>query len=314
MKNTMKKMIAAMLSTIMMTLTVGNALAANAEDIYTGKGNPEDAVYKNTITVDTITLTESQAKRYLSGNEDNNFIEVKVNVASEAEHVFINATGLSYYYDSELTTLRTKRKTMAWANEITLVGVYGFMLSETPIDPIDDQNGVFITACIGETGIAATGTLYAFRFQLPEDVKAGDTFPVDIRYNSGDKCTYGKGVYDNEMGDQAWTFTNGLTSGGINIIADPVDPEKIEVRGDYVFKKPEVNNVVPETIGNINGDGNLDSSDASIVLSSYAAYQKGELKLTDEQMKQADFNGDNTLDSSDAALILAWYAKAQSGK
>ena len=307
MKNTMKKMMAAMLSMAMMLLTAGNALAANAEE-YTGKGDPKDAVYMNTVTIETVTLTESQAKDYIVGNADGNYVEINVNIGSEGEHSFINATGLSYYYDSRMYPLVTRKGGMTWGND------YGFMLVETQIDARGTHNGLFVTACIGEEGIEVTDSIYSFRFQLPDNVKAGDTFPVEIIYNSGDKFTYGKGVYDNEMADQAWTFTNGIINGGVEVVADPVIPENVEVRGDYEFIKPEVNNVVPETIGNINGDTSLDSSDASIVLGSYAAYQQGTLKLTDEQMQQADFNNDNTFDSSDAALILSWYANAQSGK
>ena len=314
MKNTMKKMMAMMLSTMMMVLAAGNAIAANAEEIYTGKGNPEDATHKNTIAVETITLTESEAKNYIAGNADNNYVRVNIDLDSQNNDVLINATGLSFYYDNELTIVKTKRKTTVWADKGTIAGDYGFMLVETALDPTNNQNGLFVTGCIGNSGISDTGTLYSLCFQLPEDVKAGYFYPVDIRYNSGDKFIYGKGAYDNELADQAWTFTRGITNGGIRIVADPAIPENAEVRGDYVFVKPEVNNVVPETIGNVNGDGNLDSSDASIVLSSYAAYQNGSVKFTEEQMKQADFNGDNAFDSSDAAMILAWYAKAQSTK
>ena len=67
-----------------------------------------------------------------------------------------------------------------------------------------------------------------------------------------------------------------------------------------------------ESMGDVNSDGFVDSSDAAIVLREYAQVQAGKSEgFTPEQKAVADFNKDDLVDSSDAALILKAYAQAQ---
>ncbi len=68
-------------------------------------------------------------------------------------------------------------------------------------------------------------------------------------------------------------------------------------------------------LGDVNEDGSVDSSDASLVLAEYAKIQTGgEGEFTDIQYKAADVNKDDTVDSSDASKILAYYAMVSTGK
>ena len=67
-----------------------------------------------------------------------------------------------------------------------------------------------------------------------------------------------------------------------------------------------------DTRGDVNGDGKVDSVDASAVLSEYALLSAGKKgKLTEEQSKAADWNSDGNIDSVDASSILAEYARLQ---
>ena len=67
-----------------------------------------------------------------------------------------------------------------------------------------------------------------------------------------------------------------------------------------------------ESMGDVNSDGFVDSSDAAMVLREYAQVQAGKSEgFTPEQKAVADFNKDDLVDSSDAALILKAYAQAQ---
>jgi len=71
----------------------------------------------------------------------------------------------------------------------------------------------------------------------------------------------------------------------------------------------------PYVLGDVNQDGVIDSSDASVVLSAYASFSSGDgYKLTDTQIKCADVNHDGVIDSSDSSRILEYYAKHSSGK
>ena len=70
-----------------------------------------------------------------------------------------------------------------------------------------------------------TNVLYTFNFQLPADHEfvAGESFPVEIHYNTGDRFTYGEGTSEVELADEEWSFANGITNGGITIVADETD-------------------------------------------------------------------------------------------
>ena len=68
-------------------------------------------------------------------------------------------------------------------------------------------------------------------------------------------------------------------------------------------------------LGDVNEDGSVDSSDASLVLAEYAKIQTGGAgEFTDVQYKAADVNKDDTVDSSDASRILAYYAAISTGQ
>ena len=69
------------------------------------------------------------------------------------------------------------------------------------------------------------------------------------------------------------------------------------------------------TLGDVNGDGAIDSSDASDILIEYAKKQTGKPSfLTDTQKKSADVNNDGIIDPSDASLILIYYSDVSTGK
>ncbi len=68
------------------------------------------------------------------------------------------------------------------------------------------------------------------------------------------------------------------------------------------------------SLGDINGNGSIDSSDATLVLSDYAVIATGgKSTFTAEQAKAADINNDGKCDSIDASLILAYYAHTSTG-
>lgn len=67
-------------------------------------------------------------------------------------------------------------------------------------------------------------------------------------------------------------------------------------------------------LGDPNGDGNVDASDASLILAEYAKMSTGGASdLTDEEKNPADVNTDGLIDSTDASLILEYYAYVSTG-
>lgn len=69
------------------------------------------------------------------------------------------------------------------------------------------------------------------------------------------------------------------------------------------------------TKGDVNEDGKIDSLDASMVLTEYAAVATQQPStLTENQKKAADVNEDGKVDALDASKILEYYADAATGK
>ncbi|SFW97391.1 transglutaminase domain-containing protein [Ruminococcus sp. XPD3002] len=67
-------------------------------------------------------------------------------------------------------------------------------------------------------------------------------------------------------------------------------------------------------LGDLNADGKIDSSDATIVLSSYASVSVGKLSgLNEGQLFAADTDGDGAVSSADATNILSYYSYQSTG-
>lgn len=69
-----------------------------------------------------------------------------------------------------------------------------------------------------------------------------------------------------------------------------------------------------ENPGDVDGNGSIDSSDASVVLREYADIATGKSgSFTADQAVSADVNSDAVIDSSDASVILSYYAYSATG-
>ena len=68
-------------------------------------------------------------------------------------------------------------------------------------------------------------------------------------------------------------------------------------------------------MGDPNGSGAVDASDASVVLAEYSAIQTGKKEtFTEMQKRIADVNRDGVVDAVDASEILRYYAELSTGK
>ena len=69
------------------------------------------------------------------------------------------------------------------------------------------------------------------------------------------------------------------------------------------------------TLGDVNSDGLIDSSDASEILADYASVSTGGTSsFSGTKAKAADVNNDSLADSSDASSILSYYAYASTAE
>ncbi len=115
-------------------------------------------------------------------------------------------------------------------------------------------------------------------------------FGVGVAYSAGSQYTW----YWEQMFIQTW------------------DPNE-KMSGQYMPSKGgQSGNSV--SLGDLNGDGKIDSSDATMVLTHYAhlsVRQSG--TLSDAQRNAAELTGDGKVDASDATMILRYYAYLSTG-
>ncbi len=200
------------------------------------------------------------------------------------------------------------------------IGFSRFHVVEQPnelVGPIVEFNATVIPGklIVGDTGGASVSlSVYPYEesdtiYKLGEELDysticvhgygtIGDTH-ADIPYISLDKCSNIVTIDDSEFDNtKPGTYTiyvswyNAKDSFEVTVIDEPAS-----VKGD------------------VNGDGAIDSSDASLVLGEYAAVQTGSASsFTESQKIAADVNEDGDVSATDASAILAYYADAATGK
>lgn len=103
----------------------------------------------------------------------------------------------------------------------------------------------------------------------------------------------------------SWSENHGIYTFDMTFKANPAivpNPNKL--------KYNEGNVIIPD----VNEDGTVDSSDASVILSSYGSSMTGDdSELTDSQKLAADADMDGSVNASDASMVLAFYGKLSTG-
>ena len=148
---------------------------------------------------------------------------------------------------------------------------------------------------------------------------------IDDEYNGEDgvtfcnTCIYPNGNYlgiiqgyDNSTAEKyAQQYDRTFVSLGTN----PASTTTITITTTAsITTTPPITTEPAYSLGDVNGDGSVDSTDASAVLAEYAAIQTGnESSFTDKQEEVANVNMDGTIDSSDASVILSYYAYLSTG-
>lgn len=140
------------------------------------------------------------------------------------------------------------------------------------------------------------------------DILAGKEYLINIGVPN--LPTTGANIFEVPAGKYSLEFTN-LPEGYINpgvVTFDVADSNAIQYKTVSIKSAPKIE------LGDVNGSGTIDSSDASCILEFYARQSTGSTKLfTSEQESAADVNNDFRADASDASCILAYYSYISTG-
>lgn len=85
---------------------------------------------------------------------------------------------------------------------------------------------------------------------------------------------------------------------------------------EYGYKFEPLDNLTEPkySLGDLDGDGKINSSDATLILVAYSALATdSDTGLTDKQLEFADVNKDGVIDASDASAVLVYYSYASTG-
>lgn len=198
--------------------------------------------------------------------------------------------------------------------------VNGALILELPDNVNADVEITFdspeITAALYYQETITAGGSYSF------SLEGRDNTDADYRYYAL-KITF----TDPEYGTESVPYTEVLTVPDVNDNPDSYREYVIRVTGDSGntgttwevtgedgFTKDIAVHFAGFVLGDVDGSGGVDSSDASMILKDYSASSTGGVSdLTELQKKAADVNGDLTIDASDASKIMKYYSISSTG-
>ena len=119
---------------------------------------------------------------------------------------------------------------------------------------------------------------------------------------------------DCALGTDLWVFTNENDQFGGTIAASPVSTAKVYAN-KYGCRFQSLAPEPSDSLGDVNGDGTVNASDAAQILIAAAAIGAGQdPSLTEAQKNAADVNHDSTINASDAAVVLIYAAAIGAGQ
>ncbi|SHM83370.1 hypothetical protein, partial [Ruminococcus flavefaciens] len=159
--------------------------------------DPEKSTVKPTLSLSQIEISLEEAKKSPVQS-----IEMSIKGASR-QYV---ATGIHVRYDDRL---KLELRDEELAEKGPAIRRLGTELSE------EDNTIFLVTAGSGDYGL--DGVMWTFDLRLPDNVKEGDLFPVNIEYDIENDLFASIGNKANSKYMEAWVFTKGIEQGYIKI-------------------------------------------------------------------------------------------------
>ncbi|WP_037272385.1 hypothetical protein, partial [Ruminococcus flavefaciens] len=204
MNNILKKMTAITAAfSVMCASTIASAYGAGSAtgDEYEFNGiDPEKSTVKPTISLSQIELSLEEAK-----SSPVQSIEMSI---KDAERKYV-ATGIHVRYDDRL---KLEERDGEIAEKGPAITRLGYELSQ-------EDNCIFLVTA-GSADYGRDGVMWTFDLRLPDNVKAGDYFPIEIEYDKENDLFASIGNKANSKFMDAWVFTRGIEHGYIKIAGD----------------------------------------------------------------------------------------------
>ncbi|MBQ6180826.1 MAG: hypothetical protein IJK31_03970 [Ruminococcus sp.] len=269
-------------------------------------------------------------KLVIDGNNAPGSIQtVKIRYCGPDENV--STIGFHIYYDTRLE-LKVGRggHYVQDAHE----SLEGFETTDYLVQPGE----VFVTSSSGGNTLYS-GDMYSLEFVLPLDVKSFDVYPIGIGYKQDGKrndlfldadatragklhmaYVFAQGIENGyiKVGPIGSSITNTATTTTVKHTTTTTTTTKSVTTTTSTTTTKLVTTTTttqPEPVeydlGDVNNDGTVDGSDATIVLREFGNVLAGKGEsFTPEQFKAGDVDQSGVIDGSDATLILKFFGEA----
>lgn len=214
------------------------------------------------------------------------YAEYKANPVRTIE---VKIAGADGKYDNAGFSVKVDDRLKLVKDEFGDIALAGQALKRSMFEAFPEGDNGFrvLIASAGEKN--KDGVMFTFQVELPGENGDFTKYPIEIYYNK-DTDLFTNALMDEEGKlMEAWTFTQGIEQGYIEVYGDP---------SHDLFPK-----------GDVNYDRKVDSVDASMILALYAKISTGKTEPTEKQLTEYDYNGDGSIDSADASKVLEYYAE-----
>ncbi|WP_302338672.1 dockerin type I domain-containing protein [uncultured Ruminococcus sp.] len=275
-----RKNIALCCAGIMLALTAAMPFGASAEE--TAGGTSVVQVEKSQILVKK-SIPASQITGQIAVTVHDHPVQVTI----------INKTreGNETYYDMEIAPVQDSDST-----------TYVFPVNQSECRKSEDQGENPLPVYQRDFLQNTYNSAYTVSLSASDDVTYADTNVViaDNSYETGvsGKTTYSYDVVYSEETEEAVTVLDSKTTliGGAASCATT-----LQLRW------------APYTLGDVNGDGNIDLDDSFAILAYYSKVAAGSQPPADVEAKAANVDGDGAVSLDDAFLVLQYYSKTAAG-
>lgn len=248
-----------------------------------------DSQIKPQISISNVILSCEEAQRMAANGEP---VSVDVCISGNVDNAY-SCTGFHVNY-SPYIKLATR---FGFQPDITTGAAVKSLTTQTECN--EETSDIFL-ATTGYKNSGQTGVMYTINFTLPENIKGGEFFPVNIEYHSNETTGDLFTNVENDMSGklmQAYLFTQGITNGGIQIQTTDGETPYIPAVTYTTITTTRPSTTAPVSRPTVTTTTTVKPTAPPVTTST----SKGG---TSETVKTGDSNGDGKVSIADAVMIM----------